>query len=151
MEPALQTARQIVELVVSDADHPDRQARLALLLDKIAFEMHAVNYASNLADVDAPRPDYPAIRAHVERNFPGFGYYNTVLEVSVEVGDSKLCVGDAVDDLADIVLDLQEALWILENQNEHEAKWRLIWGYENHWRAHLRGLQTYLHFASTDT
>jgi hypothetical protein len=62
-----------------------------------------------------------------------------------DIPPKEALVGDAIDDIADIVRDLQEVIWRAEHQSENDARWyfrNLFW---IHWGRHLRELSLYLH------
>ncbi len=56
-----------------------------------------------------------------------------------------MLVGDAIDDLVDIVLDLQSSVWLFDNGHINDAHWHFRFSYEHHWGEHLQGLRLHLH------
>jgi hypothetical protein len=76
--------------------------------------------------------------------FPDPGYYNIATDNSVNIGQTRLGVGSAINDIAEIAEDMLEVKWLWENTSVENALWQFRWGYENHWGAHLRYLQLYL-------
>lgn len=46
----------------------------------------------------------------VSKNFPEFGYYNDVIDLKDRIEETELAIGDAVDDLAVVVKDIEESL-----------------------------------------
>ena len=65
--------------------------------------------------------------------------------LSDSIENSDIIVGDAIDDICDIVGDLQEVLWCFENTSENDALWHYEINFRSHWGRHLRDLQLYLH------
>ena len=62
----------------------------------------------------------------------------------MKVGEAALNVGDAVDDIADIAMDLDDVLcrW---TESPDDALWHFVHGFNAHWGEHLRALQLYLY------
>jgi hypothetical protein len=44
------------------------------------------------------------------------GYYNCVIDVSKNISNTGFSLGDAIDDIADIVGDLEEVLWCFKHR-----------------------------------
>lgn len=93
----------------------------------------------------APRADYRALRECIAPLFPSLGLYNEALHLADKVGESELSMGDALDDLTDIAMDMHSVLFRWENTSEEDALWHFRFGFESHWGLHLRSLQLYLH------
>ena len=91
--------------------------------------------------MQAPRLDPKKLRAQVAARFPNYGLYRAP---GVEPEDEFL-LGDAIDDLGDIAIDLAEVAWLWENAGESAALWQFFFGFESHWGSHLRNLQWYVH------
>ena len=135
-----QLVRDYLELVEADDAHPDAcEAKLIRTLDRLAAAMHDAP-GGRPSDVDAPRYSYDAARALASARFPDFGYY-----CAPSGPEEDVAYGDAIDDLADIYLDLRCVDWMWSNQGAEAALWELHESYRSHWgRHHLRGLQSYL-------
>ena len=118
---------------------------LIAALDKLAMSLHELVIEFDESEYEEP-PDlnYADIRTVVEKKFPELGLYNTAEHVSIDIGDSKLIVGEAVDDLADIIGDMLEVSWRFENTSEMDAMWHFENSFTLHWGRHLRDLQHYL-------
>ena len=84
------------------------------------------------------------IRENIQSNFPNFGYYKIAKEIENIYSETEYFVGDAIDDLADIIIDLQEIKWHAENNSEDDAKWFFKFIFENHTKQHLIALLNYL-------
>lgn len=122
-----------------------RETALSLFLDRLALAYHFAGCKFDEADYpDAPRKDYGELRKAVSALFPEYGYYNVAARISVEISEGGLYVGDAIDDITDIAIDMFEILWLWENTSIDNALWEFRQGYENHWGMHLRCLQLYL-------
>jgi hypothetical protein len=59
--------------------------------------------------------------------------------------EQSITAGDAIDDLADIVQDLEEVIWRFENVGSEDGLWHFKSLYRMHWGRHLRELSLYLH------
>jgi hypothetical protein len=81
----------------------------------------------------------------VSERFPSLGFYNVVVDVTEKLSETELAVGDAVDDLADIVDQLKAVSWCFEHTSANDALWHLWDSYVFHWGEHLRYLQLYLY------
>lgn len=87
--------------------------------------------------------DYKEIRKKISQNFIELEKYNDTLEVCDNVGNSELAVGDALDDLTDIVKDLKESLTF---QNEKDINSHLLLAFKLHFKTHIINLLRYLNF-----
>jgi hypothetical protein len=94
-------------------------------------------------DRDAERIDYNVAYAEISRRFPELGIYPSTDPLDIE--DDRVLVGDAVDDAADIALDLAEALWHWRHVGEEDAAWHIHFGFRTHWGQHLLDLRRHLH------
>jgi hypothetical protein len=123
----------------------ENEAKLKLLLDKLAFAQHFAAYNFDGTDyADAPSKDYGELRKLVTARFPNYGMYNVAEDVTTNVGQGKAIVGDAIDDITDIVGDLFETKWCWEKNSADDALWHFKFNFESHWSQHLRELQIYL-------
>jgi hypothetical protein len=126
----------------------DEQANihaLELNLDNLALAYHFAEVVFEDYDSEASSPDYNQLKHLAISRFPGFGYYNEPKNITEKIGEADILIGDALDDIADITRDLYEVLWYWENESEKVALWKFCFGYEHHWGAHLRSLQSYLY------
>jgi hypothetical protein len=118
------------------------------LCDRVVSAFHAANYdatryAFNQDEPSpAPREDYTSRRAKISANFPDYGYYRPAAHNEDDEGEEVL--GDAVDDLADLLADFEEMIWRFDHTREDDALWHFHNGYWTHWGLHMRELQLYL-------
>lgn len=124
---------------------------LKLALDRLALAYHysecdfdEANYA------DTPERDYNEMWRTVAVRFPDYGFYNVAHHISINVGESDLSMGDAIDDIADIALEMYEVSWLWDNGFGEQALWHFKRSYNYHWGEHLRSLQFYLQAQSRD-
>jgi len=115
---------------------------LVRTLDELLIAYHNTPESfDELNDKEAPDSDYDQISALLTKRFPDFGFYAVAdpLDMDLEAPG----VGDAIDDLADIVMDMQETLWRYENVSEADGNWYFRFSYY-HWGIHIRKLGLYL-------
>lgn len=103
---------------------PDRDKILERSLIKIYSFYFDISYQFDNTDYpDFNKSDLPNIRHNVETNFPEFGFYKTVLDYD-DIDNVKECgIGDAIDDLTDIINDLLEIKWRIENNSLADGLW----------------------------
>ncbi|MCP4167248.1 MAG: hypothetical protein GY759_15370, partial [Chloroflexi bacterium] len=117
----------------------DPEAALIPCLDRLAIAANRPIPDDCGSTVDAPELDYQSLYAEVGSRFKKCGLYQAG---SLVLGDDL--VGDAIDDICDIAIDLSGVKWLFENIGDTEALWMFHWGWHFHWGAHLRSLQWYL-------
>ena len=92
--------------------------------------------------------DYDELRPTISAAFPSLGLYWEVLDPlnfeAVEETDNHGC-GDAIDDLCDIFLELNEGYYHYKNGEPEEAAIHWRSSFEYHWGEHLAGLMRILH------
>ena len=112
---------------------------LPILVDSIPYEFDENDYPS------APHSEHREIRSRVESKFPELGVYHSASYDEDLNSNETVVVGDAVDDITDIVGDLIEIEWYFENTSDADALWHLETSYRSHWGNHLREVQLYLY------
>jgi hypothetical protein len=128
---------------------PPTVVRLLELLDGLMNAYHAVPVTEpDDSDEEVPWKDqhlakWKDWKALLGKRFPDLGYYSMVFD-SLEIEAAAL-TGDAIDDLADIALDLEEYLWRMERFGADDANWHVRFSFETHWGKHCRGLTSHLH------
>lgn len=92
--------------------------------------------------VEYPKPiDYKNLRSGIEISFPELGLYHTILDTHQVTEEPKVVIGDASDDLTDIVKDLREAISL---EDDNTFLWQLHHNFNAHIKQHLINLLTYL-------
>jgi hypothetical protein len=141
---AVEAYVEVVESLTLAAE--DRLARLPSVLDSLAIAVRDITYEFDETDyAEKPAEDYQAAYQVVGRHFPTLGYYNIPLSITREIGEASIGIGDAIDDIVDILFDLKDVLSRFENTSVSDALWYLNENYRSHWGLHLRELQLYLH------
>lgn len=93
-------------------------------------------------DLEAPRAEGPALYKEVAGRFPAYGLY-PVSDPLASIEDAAM-IGDAIDDLSDLTLDMREIVWLADHIGLDDAHWPFRLHYF-HWGRHARGLALYLH------
>jgi hypothetical protein len=138
-----QTIDKIIGLVETEDDR-SRETEFLAFLDKLAWQISEIEPTDSPVGREMPEEDYSAIRKAAEQSFPNWGFYNVAGQVTGNIGSSEVLVGDAIDDVADIINDLKMVFWSYQNESEEIAIWHLLDSYANHWRGHMRSLQFYV-------
>nr|AIA14224.1 Unknown Function [uncultured bacterium] len=121
------------------------EEQLVIALDRLAFVYQFSEAAFDERNYpDSPDRNYSELRAVVVERFPNYGYYNLPCEVTIKIAETEEMVGDAIDDITDIALDMQEIEWKWKNTSETDAIWHFRYGASRHWIDHMRHLQFYL-------
>ena len=115
-----------------------------LLVCLYAEYLSLIAYFDDSDFEEEPDFDYTQIRKNVESNFPEFGYYHSVWDSHKIVEDADLITGDAIDDLSDIIKDMLEIKWQLENTNQKYSEWCFKDIMRIHSEQHLVNLLKYL-------
>ncbi len=119
---------------------------LQACLDRLLAAVHTIGFTFDPTDYpDPPKEDSASVRARISKAYPSLGLYNVALDVSGEIGATKLAVGDAIDDLVDVTQDLYEVQWRFSNTSKEDALFHLQLGYRTHWGRHARDLSLYIH------
>jgi Domain of unknown function (DUF5063) len=77
----------------------------------------------------------------VAAHFPELGYYNTPSSITQHIAEAEIDVGDAIDDITDIAIELYDVLWRFDHTSADDALWYFSNSYFTHWEQHLRQLQ----------
>jgi len=119
-----------------------RIRQLAEILDQLACVYHKLPDGAAYS-ADAELTGYNDMRKAAVRVFPDFGFYAVVPpEPDPNV---KALMGDAIDDLADIALEMKQVEWLWENGDPRDAERHFRFGYQIHWGRHLHDLRSYIH------
>lgn len=139
--PAVDAARNFLSVVWEG--HAPTDAELAQALDRLVVAYHDTPDADvSESDLEAPRQDGASLYREVENRFPDYGVY--ALADPLEPIDQQIGAGDAIDDLADITLDMREVVWLAEHVGLDDAHWSFRLHFF-HWGQHARELSLYLH------
>ena len=104
----------------------------------IKFDFDKTDYA------DFNKTNLPHIRQNIESNFNDFGYYKTILDINDIDNLQDNAIGDAVDDLSDILVDLLEIKWRIENNSLADGLWFFELTFYSHIQQHILDLLNYM-------
>jgi len=131
-------------LSLATEGQPPSLEDLARALDELAMVVHDTPEGDPTdSDAEPPAGDYPATYARLSARFPDFGFYPS-MDPGEEIG-AEPSAGDAIDDLADIVQEIEELCWRFDHLGPRDAYWHLHLLYRAHWGRHLRDLSSYVH------
>jgi hypothetical protein len=121
-----------------------RQYALIVVLDRLELACLALpEVEPDERGGDSPNT-YRARYTSLSSAFPELGYYYNIRAVPPDPPEEPT-VGDAADDLADILRDLDGALWVEQEEGWRNGVWEAKFGYEHHFGAHLVNLRSYLY------
>lgn len=95
-------------------------------------------------DQEYERLDYNDLRKELSKRFPELGYYHSVLNRLKVSEQPDQAIGDALDDLCDVVIDVAMAEQAFLADDSSNALWELRLSYDTHWARHLVALKLYL-------
>lgn len=105
------------------------------------FEVESVFDATDYPYFDNSMP--PDIKANLISNIPKFGWYKTVSDITNFDNKDDILTGDAIDDLSDIIIDLLETKWRIENNSYNDGIWLFNLDFETHTKQHILDLLNY--------
>ena len=123
----------------------DRIKFLEKDLVKIYSLYFQINYEFDSADFpDFDNSKIPNIRQNLESNFVDFGLYKTAFDIDDIDNLNDNAIVDAIDDLTDIIIDLLEIKWRIENNSLNDGLWCFKLIFPNHTQQHILNLLNYL-------
>jgi hypothetical protein len=132
-----------LSLLRDGAERQPTLSDLARALDDLVMVYHDTPDVGPDSDELGERVEERPLREQASRAFPELGMYALV---EPEGGPDQQCgMSDAIDDLAEIAVDLTEILWLFEHRSHNDAVWEFRLGYQSHWGRHLHELRIYLH------
>ena len=105
---------------------------------EIKFEFDGEDYD------EFERPQPKSVTENIKSNFAEFGFYKIVLDINDIDNLNGNALGDAVDDLLDITIDLMEVKWRMENNGVEDGLWYFNFSFENNIQQHILDLLNYL-------
>ena len=131
---------------------PANQNEFVKSLDNLALSINYLNGVvfDETEYPDEPKLNYNEIRKIISKKFPNYGYYNIPSKTTKEIADTEIVVGDALDDICDLYMDMKKIKWRFKNTSQMDALWDFQFGYTTHWGQHLRNLQWYIFHLNSD-
>ena len=115
---------------------------LADLLSDLRREVQAL--PSNIPDADTlPREEYHDLCASIAGAWPELGFYDPATGRALGHCDLPAEIGDALDDLTDLALDLGTALALADTDEADALAW-LRWSHDSHWGDHVQDVTPHL-------
>ncbi|MBI1305758.1 MAG: DUF5063 domain-containing protein [Bacteroidetes bacterium] len=126
-------------------DKDERNKLLEKSLVKIYNLYFDIEYTFDETDfADFDKQKLPEIRPNVESNFPDFGLYKTVIDYTDLDNKAGHGIGDAIDDLTDIIIDLLEIKWRVETNSMADGLWCFQLTFYGHTQQHILDLLNYM-------
>ena len=123
----------------------DKEKLLERDIVKIYGLYFDIEYKFDEADfADFDKSQLPDIRQNVESNFQDYGYYKTILDINDIDNLKDNAIGDAIDDLSDIITDLLEIKWRIENNSLADGLWFFELTFYSHTQQHILDLLNYI-------
>jgi len=104
----------------------------------IEFEHDETDYP------DFDKIKYSDIRRNVESNFKNFGFYKIIIDINDIDNLKDNGIGDAIDDLTDIILDLLEVKWRIETNSLADGLWYFELVFYSHTQQHILDVLNYM-------
>lgn len=142
MTELIQTINEIVKYGLKpNLTLTDKEKLLERNLVKIYSLYFDIEYKFDETDYpDFDKSQLPHIRQNVENNFKDFGLYKTVLDIKDIDNLKDNAIGDAIDDLTDIIIDLLEIKWRIENNSLADGLWYFQLVFYGHTQQHILDL-----------
>jgi hypothetical protein len=123
----------------------DKTDVLKKLLVGIYSEFLNVEFKFDETDFEQePDFNYNEIKENVKSNFPDFDWYSMVLDLNKMEPNIEIGIGDALDDLTDIIKDMLVVKWKMDNTSEMDSLWEFEFSMRTHSEQHLIDLLKYL-------
>lgn len=146
MKTLLETISEItkygLEKNLTEIEKEKNLERNLVRLYNFYFEIKFVFDDSDYEEFEKPEPK--SIIESINSNFVEFGFYKRVLDINDIENLNGIALGDAVDDLLDITIDLLEVKWRMENNSIEDGLWYFNFSFENHIQQHILDLLNYL-------
>lgn len=123
----------------------DKEKLLERHLVKIYDLYFDIEYEFDETDFpDFDKSQLPEIRQNVESNFQDYGFYKTILDINDIDNLKDNAIGDAIDDLSDIIFDLLEIKWRIKNNSLADGLWFFELIFYSHTQQHILDLLNYM-------
>jgi len=150
----LEAADQLAGEISGSNDLPGDISRLIRALDTLAYAIHFTgpeNPDGKAGESDSPRLDYRQVYDAVKERYPPLGCYWVALHPVMQDGvEGEVAVADAIDDLADILIELSDVRRIRDGGGRKDALAALRARYDMHLWMHVHSLRQYLEEVNRD-
>lgn len=93
---------------------------------------------------DFDKSQFPDIIQNVASNFKDFGLYKTIIDINDIDNLKDNAIGYAIDDLSDIIADLLEIKWRIENNSLANGLWFFQLIFLGHTQQHILNLLNFM-------
>ena len=146
MEVLVQTINQIIKYglhpCLNEIDNDKNLEKNLVKIYAIYFDITYEFDNTNFSDFD--KLQLPDVRQNVESNFKNLGFYKTSLNIHNIYNQNENAIGDAIDDITDIIIDLLEVKWRIENNSLADGLWFFEFIFQAHTQQHLLNLLNYM-------
>ncbi|WP_162393815.1 DUF5063 domain-containing protein [Deinococcus kurensis] len=115
---------------------------LADLLSDLRREVQGLPFGVPEADTP-PREAYHDLRVRITRVWPESGFYDPATGRALGHCDLPAEIGDALDDMTDLALDLDTALALADTHEADALAW-LRFSHDAHWGDHVQDVTRHL-------
>jgi hypothetical protein len=123
----------------------DKEKLLERHLVKIYDLYFDIEYKFDETDFpDVDKSQFSNLRQNVESNFKDYGFYKTILDINNIDNLKDNTIGDAIDDLSDIIADLLEIRWRIENNSLADGLWFFELIFYSHTQQHILNLLNFM-------
>jgi hypothetical protein len=123
----------------------DKEKLLERHLVKIYDLYFDIEYKFDETDFpEFDKSQLPDIRQNVSSNFKDFRFYKTILDINDIENLKDNAIGDAIDDLSDIIADLLEIKWRIENNSMADGLWYFQLIFYSHTQQHILDLLNFM-------
>lgn len=123
----------------------DKEKELEKNLVKIYNLYFDIKYKFDETEyVEFDKTEYADIRKNVTSNFKDFGFYKIVSDIDDIDNLKDNEIGDALDDLTDIIVDLLEIKWRIENNSLADGLWFFELTFYSHTQQHILDLLNFM-------
>jgi hypothetical protein len=146
MTELIPTINEIVKYgLESNLTTTDKEKELEKNLVKIYSLYFDIEFKFDETDYpDLHKTEYADIRQNVTSNFKDFGFYKAVSDIEDIENLNDNTIGDALDDLTDIIRDLLEIKWRIENNSLADGLWFFELTFYSHTQQHILDLLKYM-------
>ena len=146
MTDLIPTINQIVKYGLEpNLTTTDKEKELEKNLVKIYSLYFDIEFKFDETDYpDLDKTEYADIRQNVTSNFEDFGFYKTVSDIEDIDNLNDNTIGGALDDLTDIIRDLLEIKWRIENNSLADGLWFFELTFYSHTQQHILDLLKYM-------
>ena len=147
MKELIESINEIVkyglESNISELEKVQNLEKNLIIFYKLYFEFEDKFDETEYSEFDSSK--FLNIEENIKSNFPTIGFYNTFIDLTkVPTTESNCALGDAFDDLLDIIKDILEIKWRLENNSYDNGIWFFKFIFKKHTKQHILGLLNYL-------